>query len=413
MQPPSRREFLRFTGAAMAAGTLGQRRFADAAPHVRGANDPMTFTEIKFQDPATKTYLGSPSIVRLANGDLLATHDYFGPGCPRNHEREEHLSSVYRSSDDGASWTNVTHIAGAFWSNLLVLRDEVYLLGCSQQYGSLVIRRSEDNGNTWTHPWDETCGLISRGGPFHEPPNYHCAPMPVLAHNGRLYRAFEDNVSVQWPQGFHSLVISAPEDADLLRAGSWALSNKLALDPSWVPQEWGRLDAPGWLEGNVVETPDGRLVNILRFNSDPRVDTACMVDVSEDGTRVSFDPTTGFVPFPGGMTKFSIRRDPQTGLYLTLSNNNTDPTWAAQRNVLSLHASDDLRTWRHVRTLLEDDSGLSWEESLRLTGFQYVDWQLDGDDIIYVVRMACKGAHNYHDANRVTFHRVQGPRSLL
>ncbi|MCB0085424.1 MAG: hypothetical protein KDE47_31000, partial [Caldilineaceae bacterium] len=67
----------------------------------------MQFNQVKYQDAATKTYLGSPSFVRLPQGDLLATHDYFGPGCPLNHEREEHLSSVYRSSDDGASWTNV------------------------------------------------------------------------------------------------------------------------------------------------------------------------------------------------------------------------------------------------------------------------------------------------------------------
>ena len=42
----------------------------------------MDFTQIKYQDSATKTYIGSPSILRLDNGDLLATHDYFGPGCP-------------------------------------------------------------------------------------------------------------------------------------------------------------------------------------------------------------------------------------------------------------------------------------------------------------------------------------------
>ncbi|PIY36264.1 MAG: hypothetical protein COZ06_36460, partial [Armatimonadetes bacterium CG_4_10_14_3_um_filter_66_18] len=82
----------------------------------------MHFHEIKYQHPATKTYLGSPSLVRLANGDLLATHDYFGPGCPRNHEAEEHLTSVYRSSDDGATWTNVTHVANAYWSTLFLHR---------------------------------------------------------------------------------------------------------------------------------------------------------------------------------------------------------------------------------------------------------------------------------------------------
>ena len=46
----------------------------------------MDFNEIKFQDAKTQTYLGSPSIVRLADGTLLATHDYFGKGCPLNHE---------------------------------------------------------------------------------------------------------------------------------------------------------------------------------------------------------------------------------------------------------------------------------------------------------------------------------------
>ncbi|NCP34180.1 MAG: exo-alpha-sialidase, partial [Armatimonadetes bacterium] len=42
----------------------------------------MHLAEIRYQHPATKTYLGSPSLVRLPDGDVLATHDYFGPGCP-------------------------------------------------------------------------------------------------------------------------------------------------------------------------------------------------------------------------------------------------------------------------------------------------------------------------------------------
>ncbi|MEI7560736.1 MAG: sialidase family protein, partial [Actinomycetes bacterium] len=135
---------------------------------------------VKYQDPATRTYLGSPSILRLDDGSLLVTHDYFGPGCPRNHENEEHLTSVYRSRDNGRTWTNVTHIAGAFWSSLFKQRGAIYLIGTSAQYGSIVIRRSDDGGNTWTHPRDETSGLIARGGPYHDAPNYHCAPMPVL-----------------------------------------------------------------------------------------------------------------------------------------------------------------------------------------------------------------------------------------
>jgi hypothetical protein len=373
----------------------------------------MQWTELRYQDPATKTYLGSPSLVRLADGALLATHDYFGPGCPRNHENEEHLGSVYRSGDDGATWRNLSHIAGAYWSSLFEHHGAVYLLGCSQQYGSIVIRRSADGGFTWTHPADEKTGLLFRGGPFREPPNYHCAPVPVLRTGGRLYRAFEDCTPCVWGSGFQSFVLSAAEDADLLQASSWRMSNKLPFDPAWVPPEWGRLACPGWLEGNVVLGPSGEMWNILRFNSDPLVDRAARVRVLDEGTRVEFDPATGFLEFPGGMTKFTIRHDRASGLYLTLANGNTDPRFASQRNVLSLYASDDLLRWRHARTLLTDDSGLAWEESVRLTGFQYVDWLTEGDDLLYVVRMAYGGAHNYHDANRITFHRLEGFRRCL
>ena len=98
----------------------------------------MQLTELRVQHPATQTYLGSPSLLRLPDGALLATHDYFGPGCPRNHEGEEHLTSVYRSEDDGQSWRSLTHIANAFWSSLFLQQEHVYLIGCSQQYLSLI-----------------------------------------------------------------------------------------------------------------------------------------------------------------------------------------------------------------------------------------------------------------------------------
>ena len=61
----------------------------------------MQFNLIKFQSFKSRTYLGSPSIIRLLDGDLLVPHDYFGKGCPRNHENAEHLTSVYRSGDNG------------------------------------------------------------------------------------------------------------------------------------------------------------------------------------------------------------------------------------------------------------------------------------------------------------------------
>ena len=285
-------------------------------------------------------------------------------------------------------------------------QSAVYLLGASQQYGAIVIRRSEDGGNTWTHPKDARSGLLFPGGPLHQPPNYHCAPVPMLYRHGRIYRAFEDCTPCKWGNGFQSLVISVDENADLLDASNWTMSNKLPFQREWIPGSWGELKNPGWLEGNV-EAPTGEIWNILRFHSDPLVDKAAIVRVEDGGERIWFDPETGFIEFPGGMTKFTIRRDPETLLYLTLSNGNTDPNYPAQRNVLSLYISEDLLHWHHRKTLLKDDLGLSWEDSVRYTGFQYVDWQFDGEDLIYLVRTAYDGAHNYHDSNRITFHRLE------
>ena len=71
----------------------------------------MKWSQIKYHPERALSYLGSPSILRLADGALLASHDYFGlAGCPKNHESEESLTSIYRSEDDGATWVNITHI---------------------------------------------------------------------------------------------------------------------------------------------------------------------------------------------------------------------------------------------------------------------------------------------------------------
>ncbi|MHB0999898.1 MAG: sialidase family protein [Armatimonadota bacterium] len=372
----------------------------------------MKLNEIKFQDAATRTYMGSPSIIRLDNGDLLAVHDYFGTDSPRNFNGEYMLTSVYRSNDDGQTWINVRHIAHAFWSSLFKHNGSVYLIGISEQWGSIVIRRSDDNGNTWTHPADSKSGLLFKGSIDHSGPNYHCAPMPVFNWKGRLYRAFEDCTPLIWGPGFKSAVISIDENADLLDANNWVMSNKLPYDPSWTPAGW-ESEAPGWLEGNVLEAPNGELWNILRFNSKPTTDKAAIVKIHDEGRRVTFDPKTGFIDFPGGMSKFTIRRDPVTGIYLTFTNNNTDRKWPNQRNILSLYKSDDLLHWIHVSTLMKDDDNLSYDESMRLTGFQYVDWHFDGDDIIYIVRTAYKVAANYHDSNRIVFCKLDDYRSLI
>jgi hypothetical protein len=367
--------------------------------------------EVTYQDPSTKTYLGSPSLVRTPSGHILATHDYFGPGSPRNHEGEECLTTVYRSEDDGKTWNQITHIVGAFWSSLFVHKDMVYLLGTSAHNGHIVIRRSSDEGNTWTHPSDSKSGLLFRGGPGQIGPNYHCAPTPVVNIRGRLYRAFENIDPPVFASGFRSFVISCDAGADLLDSGNWRKSNELVYDQDADPEDWGGSAGAGWLEGNIVETPSGEIWNILRTRTTPVVDRATIIRVDEGGLRVSCSPFD-YIEFPGGKTKFTIRHDSTTGRYWTLSNPCVNPVYHFQRNVLALFYSNDLRRWHYVKTLMDDDNGLSEPDAAQKIGYQYVDWQFDGDDIIYLVRTAYGGAHNFHDSNRITFGRVNDFRDL-
>lgn len=65
--------------------------------------------------------------------------------------------------------------------------------------------------------------------------------------------------------------------------------------------------------------------------------------------------------------------------------------------------------WHVLDTLLFDDTGFAEADSVRYTGFHYVDWQFDGAgdrDIIYAVRTSYRGANSYHNSNRITFKRL-------
>jgi hypothetical protein len=78
---------------------------------------------------------------------------------------------------------------------------------------------------------------------------------------------------------------------------------------------------------------------------------------------------------------------------------------------MAVTSSENLRAWREHYRLLRYAEGSVVVKAGSRVGFQYVDWQFDGDDLIAVCRMAWNGL-DYHDANVITFHRVKNFRSL-
>lgn len=358
-----------------------------------------------------KVYLGSPSICKLPNGHYLVSHDNFGP---LTKEHEMAASNIYRSTNKGKTWQPVTEINGAFWSKLFVHQNAVYLIGTNKHHGNLILRKSTDNGNTWTSPDDAGSGLLLQG-------EYHVAPTPPICHNGRIWRAVEDASGSDrkiWGPRYSAMMISAPQDADLLKADSWTKSNFIPMDSTYLNGHFG-----GWVEGNALVSPNGQIINILRVHDKGSLEEkAAIVHLSADGKTATFNPDKDFIHFPGGSKKFVIRYDEKSRKYWTLSNyipEDIKPV-AMQlpkvkftthvRNTLALCSSTDLVNWQVNKVVLQHQDVLKH-------AFQYADWMVEGNDIVFVSRTAFDdglgGAANNHNNNFITFHKIKKFRKLI
>lgn len=359
---------------------------------------------IDHSPAASGRYIGSPSLVILPDGDYLASHDFFGP---KSGSKVCATTEIFRSTDRGRTWHKRAQVKCAFWSNLFVHRGVVYLMGATAENGDLVIRRSRDDGKTWTNPVSAATGLLATG-------HWATGPTPVVEHGGRLWRAFEKvNIHLPWGLQFLAGMLSVPANANLLVRSNWTFSNFIPRNPQWLDGDFG-----GWLEGNAVVAPDGNVVDVLRVDVSHLPELAAIVPISANGRKASFNPATGFIHFRGGATKFTIRPDPRGHGYWSLTDIVTPQTAgdigshvkpAHIRNTLALVYSPDLRHW-HVRSII-----LHYPDIYH-HAFQYVDWQFDGNDLVTDIRTAYNdgmgGAHTFHDANYLTFYRIRNFRSL-
>jgi hypothetical protein len=348
---------------------------------------------------SSRIYIGSPSICILPNGNYIASSDFFGPN-PEARVDGQSVTRIYQSVDAGESWTVLTDIVGQFMSNLFVHQNNLYILGLAGNEGNVIIRKSTDGGTSWTLPTDSTNGVLRTG-------RFHTAPTPVVQHNGKLWRAMEDvEGAIQtWPKKFRAFMLSVPVSADLLVAQNWVSSGAMPYDATYLGGYFY-----GWLEGNAVVAPNGNMLNVIRVHTfDKLRERVALIQVDTTGTTSSFNASTGFKDFPGGGKKFTIRFDSISNKYWTLSNYVPEAYRGVipldrVRNTLALCSSSDLINWTIDTTVLQHPDTLKH-------GFQYVDWQFAGDDIIAVSRTAYDdglgGADSYHNNNLFTFHRIK------
>jgi len=344
----------------------------------------------------TRNFIGCPSILRINKNKFLISHSYFGKGSKYSE------SFIYETKDSGRTWFFITKIEDQIWSKIFMINGIIYILGtdhCDNNLGRLngkiVIRMSLDKGKTWTNAKDAKTGLIT------DIEGYHTAPTSILIHKNRLWKAFEyapEPDRNKW----ESLVISACLDDNLLERDSWTFSNSIK---SW--------DNYQWIEGNVVVSPSNDIVNVLRTNLRTREggigregfiendEPACVVHIDDNGILTEHNVKNDKILFPGGGAKFTLKKDLKSDFYFSIVNPQDINSY---RNRLVLTASKNLTEWKIIKTLIKHDDP-------HYHAFQYVDFEFDDQDIIFVSRTAYDdnsgGADNAHNANYCTFHRIR------
>ena len=361
----------------MAFPLLVQAQSSDLFPMVPGV-------PVVHSPKSSGIYRGTPSIAKLPTGELIASNDVFSDNSIANR------TDIFISRDNGQYWSYKATVLGAVWSGLFVHNGKLYLMGADTSNGAnFVIRCSTDKGSTWSAPTI----LI--------PGSCHGSSTPVMFANNRIYKAYEhhgEDTGNKWMSGNRSFIISAPQDADLMKKESWTVSDEIAK-PAWI-------DGTGWLESNAVMGRDGKIKGISRLAS---IEGIYAGYYSLESDNKIEEGSARKIQFWGGASKFNIRYDPVTDRYWSLANyvpdvlQNNNVSAGGMRSILALTSSYDLEEWE-VRAIVLAST------DIENVGFQYVDFIFDGDDILFVSRTSYDdgmgGADNYHNSNFMTFHRI-------
>ena len=338
-------------------------------------------------------YLCSPSLVRHPDGYLLASMDLYATAHPQN------LTLIFRSDDEGESWYYVSELSPCFWGKMFIHKGDLYMLACSTEYGDLLIGKSTDGGKSFSAPVTLFRGLGGKNGSS----GVHKNPQNIYRLGGRIYNTMEWGSWKNTDYGHAAMVMSCDENDDLLDPESWHFSPPLPFYDNVAPELAGLPRDTMTIEGTLAVDPQGRLCNFMRFGMWHK---AMVYEVNTDDPDA---PLTyrRLMDFPANYSKFMIKQDPATGDYYAIGTAAHDPENLKTRNLLLLLRSRDLESWETVAPLLDYRHC-----DVHLVGFQYVDFEIEGDDIIYLCRTAINGANTYHNSNYATFHRIQNFRSL-
>lgn len=383
---------------------------------------PSTFDILLGRD----IYIADPSIVIAPDGSYLIAHSIFGPGT----DQANLITKVFRSIDRGATWTQVTTMTRLQRANFFVHDGVVYCLGTGRVDDTtttqLVIRKSTDNGLTWTPGPTVTgdAGWIRSGGTG--------TPSTPVCHDGRIWMARA------------TLGLSGDLAQDLMAPSAWSVNNNPQSLPHGDPRPAYRDAWPAyndqtyalWSESQIVASPQTGVVLMPKVELQPvargdnsvphfaHISHISLQTVPSHTSAVQIDPATTFVPLPGTEKKFGATYDPVTQRFYAITNT-VLPAFATHedakhigyykpqltRNTGTLYSSADLVDWNLEKIFIHSDN-------VARQAWQYFNFVFDGEHIIIASRTAFRTEQDSnnpprgHDSNLLTFHRIPNYRDL-
>lgn len=339
-------------------------------------------------------YLCSPSLLKHPDGYMLASMDLYAGNYPQN------LTLIFRSDDNGQNWHYVSELMPCFWGKMFIHKNEIYMLSCSTEYGDLLIGKSTDGGKTFSAPVVLLRGSNGKNGEI----GVHKNPQNIVKYNGRIYETLEWGSGSNKDFAHSAMVMSCDENADLLVPENWSFSEPVIFDPNFSQQTAHLPKNNMMMEGTLTIDKNGRLLNVMRFGNDFGKALVYKVNTDDHDAPLEYEK---LINFPAHMSKFMIKYDDISKKYYSVATRIYDKTKLNARNLLSLLVSDDLDNWDVACDLMDRR-----DSNINDIGFQYADFEFEGDDIIFLCRTAINGAASFHDSNYSTFHRIKNFRNI-
>ncbi|MEA2068981.1 MAG: sialidase family protein, partial [Verrucomicrobiota bacterium] len=322
-----------------------------------------------------RRFVADPEIAVLPNGDYVAAWAMSGWASTADTAG---VTTLYRSSDKGATWTSLGTQTPFLRGSLFVHDGALYFLGGNYEGGDGIIKKSLDNGSTWS---TTTLTISSPATPN----------TPVQFNN-------------RWWSAVSTSSHSASDTSDLMQAASWMQGGGYASQASW-PSEGEFMG-----EGQIVASPEQGVVLL------PKVKQHALTAISQvDPTTgaVSIDPNHNFVDLPGGEKKFGAAYDAVSGKFYILSNpvlsadSGATPEPDMIRNTAAMLSSEDLYNWKMEKIFL-------YSSDVEREGFGYFNFDFDGTNMAVIARTAFKvpgetypkSGRGGHDTNVLTFHTI-------